>query len=74
MDHIEFANIIEAICIEKEVGYIDAIVLWCEEFGVEPETVAIHVENNQNLKSKIQTEAEDRNVIKKESRLPLDDM
>jgi hypothetical protein len=74
MDYLEFANIIESICLEKDVGYIDAIILWCEEHEVEPEAVAIHIEQNQSLKSKIQTEAENMNVIKKVSRLPLDDM
>jgi hypothetical protein len=50
---------------------IDAIVLYCEEKNIEIETAAALV--SPRMKSRIETEAMDSNMITKKARLPLED-
>ena len=62
---------IEEMVYMKDIPYIDAIVMYCEETGFEIETAAKLVSGV--LKSKIQIEAEDLHFIPKSntSKLPL---
>lgn len=53
-----FAIQIEEIVWTKDVSYIDAVVLWCESRGLEPEMAASLVKKSAPLKGKIQAEAE----------------
>jgi hypothetical protein len=65
-----FALLIEALVLKTKVGYVDAIVDYCAETGLEIEVAATLV--NQNLKSKIESDAADRNMFKEKSaRLPI---
>lgn len=71
MDNFEFAKTIETMCIDKGMDYIDAIVTWCKDNDVEIETIANYIKKDQVLKSKIQIEAENLNILKKGARLPV---
>ena len=66
-----FSMQIEEMVYMKDIPYIDAIVLYCEETGFEIETAAKLVSGV--LKSKIQIEAEDLHYLAKSntSKLPL---
>lgn len=66
-----FSMAIEELVYMKDVPYIDAIVMYCEETGFEIETAAKLVSGV--LKSKIQMEAEDLHYIAKSntSKLPI---
>lgn len=66
-----FSMAIEELVYMKDVPYIDAIVMYCEETGFEIETAAKLVSGV--LKSKIQIEAEDLHYIAKSntSKLPI---
>lgn len=66
-----FSMAIEEMVYMKDIPYIDAIVMYCEETGFEIETAAKLVSGV--LKSKIQIEAEDLHFIPKSntSKLPL---
>ena len=67
----KFSMIIEELVYMKDVPYIDAIVMYCEEHGFEVETAAKLVSGV--LKSKIQLEAEDLHYLKRSTtaKLPL---
>ncbi len=53
-------------------SYIDAVVEYCEFFGLEPSAVAPLIKKNPDLRAKIQAEAEDLHFIKPVGRkLPL---
>ena len=66
----KFARSIEEFVANKNYNYIEAIVEYCKETGLEIEVAATLV--NANLKSKIENDAMDNNMLKeKGSRLPL---
>lgn len=68
----DFIKEIEKMVKEKNIEYFEAVLLYCEKYNVEVETVAAIVKQNSALKSKIQIEAENINMLKKSSaRLPL---
>lgn len=68
----EFERHITGIMREKHpITMIDAIVLYCEEKNIEIETAAALV--SPRMKSKIETEAMDSNMIMRKARLPLED-
>ena len=66
----KFAKAIESLVAETDLNYLEAIVEHCKTTGLEIEVAATLV--NQNLKSKIENDAMDNNMLKeKGSRLPL---
>ena len=67
----KFSMAIEEMVYMKDIPYIDAVIMYCEETGFEIETAAKLVSGV--LKSKIKLEAEDLHYLKKSntSQLPL---
>jgi len=65
----EFSLYIEERVVKEKIGYMDAIIQYCEEVDIDVESISKLV--NQSLKDKIQTEAEENNYIKKRGKLPL---
>ena len=66
---VQFADKIEKIVKELNINYIDAIILYCDQTGLELEVAGTLV--NGSLKSKIKRDAEDLNLIAKSGRLPI---
>ena len=66
-----FSMAIEELVYMKDVPYIDAVVMYCEETGFEVETAAKLISGV--LKSKIQIEAEELHYLPRSntSKLPL---
>ena len=66
-----FSMAIEEMVYMKDIPYIDAVVMYCEETGFEVETAAKLVSGV--LRSKIKLEAEELHYLKKSntSQLPL---
>ena len=71
LNNFVFIEEIEKLCSTKNIEYIDAIVLWCERNNLEVETAAVWIKKDPVMKSKIQAEAENLNVLKRGARLPL---
>jgi hypothetical protein len=67
----DFSLKIEEIVWDKDVSYMDAIILYCEETGFEVELAAKLISNV--LKSKIKVEAESLHFLPKSNtaKLPL---
>lgn len=67
----KFSLEIEEIVYMKDIPYIDAVVMYCEQSNFEVETAAKLISGV--LKSRIQLEAEDLHYIKKAttSQLPI---
>lgn len=66
----KFAKAIEALVATTDYNYIEAIVEHCRSTGLEIEVAASLI--NSNLKSKIEANAMDNNMLKeKGSRLPI---
>lgn len=70
-DSTKFIKEIERMREKNRVEYIDAIVTWCEKNKVEVEYIASIVKKDPVLKSKLQVEAENMNIIKKTAKLPF---
>jgi len=66
-----FVEEIEKLCKDKNIEYIDAIVFWCEKNNLEIETAAYWIKKDPVMKSKVQVEAENLNVLKRGARLPI---
>lgn len=66
-----FVEEIEKLCRDKNIEYIDAIVFWCQKNNLEVETAAYWIKKDPVMKSKIQLEAENLNVLKHGARLPV---
>jgi hypothetical protein len=62
---------IRALCAEKGMDYIDAVVHWCELNDLEVELAATLVMTDAALLSNIEEEAENLNYLKKTARLPV---
>ncbi len=64
-----FSLTIESMVKQKSIPYMDAIVLYCEQTGLEVELAAKLVSGS--LKSKIQFEAEELNFLPKSNTVKL---
>lgn len=67
----EFASQIEQMVADSDIGYMDAIVAWCEMNNVEIEQAVTYVKKNQVIKAKLEIEAEQLNLIEKSAKLPI---
>lgn len=66
----EFSLHIEEQVLENNIGYIDAIIQYCENADIDVESAAVLI--NMQLKEKIQNEAEEQNYMRtKRGKLPL---
>ena len=64
-----FSAIIEEIVKTKRIGYMEAVLLHCEDTGFEVELAATLL--TTPIKSKINDEAQAGNMIKKVNKLPI---
>ena len=65
----QFSILIEQMAIEKHLGLMDAICHHCKETGLEIEVAATLI--SSALKARIKEEAQDLNLLKKTSKLPI---
>ena len=64
-----FMENIENLVQQTKMTYIDAVMYYCEENKLEPETAGKMI--GGKLKQNIQDEAEDLHLIQRTSKLPL---
>jgi hypothetical protein len=64
-----FSAIIDDMVKAKRIGYMEAVLLHCEETGFEVELAATLL--TTPIKSKINDEAQAGNMIKKVNKLPI---
>jgi hypothetical protein len=65
----EFSVLIEQMATDKRLGLMDAICHHCKETGLEVEVAATLI--SSALKARIKEEAQELNLIKKSSKLPI---
>lgn len=66
-----FVEEVEKLCRDKNIEYIDAVIFWCKKNNLEVETAAYWIKKDPVMKSKIQVEAENLNILKRGARLPI---
>lgn len=64
-----FSQLIESIAIDLKCNRMDAILEHCKQTGLEIEVASTLI--SSALKAKIKEEAQELNLIKKSSKLPL---
>ena len=65
----EFFTKIQELVQETRLSYMDAVLHYCDQNGLEPETAAQLV--NTKLKAQIREEAEELNFFPKTAKLPI---
>ena len=65
----KFALIIENMVKEKKIGYMDAILDYCEKNNMEPDTVAPLI--SKPLKEKLEADARELNFLPRVATLPI---
>ena len=65
----EFSLYIEEKVLSESIGYMDAVIQYCNEIDIDVAAVANLI--NQSLKDKIQNEAEENNYMRKRAKLPI---
>ena len=66
----DFSKLIENYVREKGGSYLDAIIIQCEEFDIEPALIAKYL--NKPIVEKLRIEGEDINLIPRiKSKLPI---
>jgi len=65
----EFSMLIEKMAVDEKLGLMDAICHHCKETGLEVEVAATLI--SSALKARIKEEAQELNLIKKSSKLPI---
>lgn len=66
---MKFSELIENVSLDEGYTLIDAIVNHCNETGMEIEVASTLI--SPALKQKIKEEAEENNLMKKTSKLPI---
>jgi hypothetical protein len=65
----EFSDLINELSVREGLTRIEAIVLHCEQTGLEVDVASTLI--SSALKSKIREEAQEANLLKKTARLPV---
>ena len=65
----EFYIKIQELVEKTKLSYMDAVLHYCDQNGMEPETAAQLV--NNKLKAQIREEAEELNFLPKTAKLPI---
>ncbi len=65
----KFSKFVEESALQKKCDFLDFIVSYCEETGLEIDMAAVLI--SDPLKMKIREQAETINLLKSESRLPI---
>ncbi len=69
LTEVLFHKKIEDIVWEKSISYLDAVVWYCKENEIDPEDIAKLI--TTNLKGKIQNDAMNEGLLKREAQLPI---
>ena len=64
-----FSLKIEEIALEKEISHMDAVLWYCEQEGLEPDSLRTLI--SKSLKEKIEANARELNFLPKCAQLPL---
>ena len=66
-----FQTAIESCVHKKGMGYLEAIMWYCEQHSIEIEAVASLIKKSEAIRTKLEAECEDQNMIQRQPKLPL---
>jgi len=64
-----FSMKIEEVAKEKGISHMDAVLWYCQQEGIEPDTVSSLI--TKGLKEKIEANARDLNFLPRQAQLPI---
>ena len=64
-----FSMKIEEVVKEKGISHMDAVLWYCQQEGIEPDTVSSLI--TKGLKEKIEANARELNFLPKQAQLPI---
>lgn len=67
----DFLLKIETIAKEKRLDYMDAVLWYCSNSGLEIETAAELIRKNAKMKARIKNDAENSGYFPKTAKLPI---
>lgn len=67
----DFQREVETLAFEKRIDFMEAVLLYCEQTGMEVEVAGSLIRSSAKMKARIQDEAEALNYFPKTSKLPL---
>jgi hypothetical protein len=67
----DFLQKIELIAKEKRLDYMDAVLWYCSNSGLEIETAAELIRKNAKIKARIKQDAENNGYFPKTAKLPI---
>jgi hypothetical protein len=67
----DFQREIEQLAFEKRIEFMEAVILYCEQTGMEIETAGSLIKTSAKMKARIQDEAEALNYFPKTAKLPI---
>jgi hypothetical protein len=68
----DFQREIERLAFEKRIDFMDAVILYCEQTGMEIEAAGSLIKSSAKMKARIQDEAEALNYFPKTAKLPIE--
>jgi hypothetical protein len=66
-----FQTAIESCVHKKGMGYLEAIMWYCEQHNIEIEAVASLIKKSEAIRTKLEAECEDQNMIQRQPKLPV---
>ncbi len=66
-----FHSGVEALVKKHKLRYMDAVLLYCDQSGLEIEAAATMIKSNARAKATLRGEAEDLNFLPKTAKLPV---
>lgn len=66
-----FQVAVESFVHRHGMGYLEAIMYYCEQHNIEIEAVASLIKKSDAIKAKLEAECEEQNMIQKQPRLPI---
>ena len=64
-DIVLFVTQVDALCVEKDLDFLEAVVHWCESNDIEIETVVPVIKKDLVLKQRLTEAANRKNFLKK---------
>lgn len=66
-----FQTAIESCVHKRGMGYLEAIMWYCEQHNIEIEAVVSLIKKSEAIRTKLEAECEDQNIIQRQPKLPL---
>ena len=67
----DFQREVESLAFEKRIEFMEAVILYCEQTGMEIEVAGQLIKTSAKMKAKIQDEVEALNYFPKTTKLPI---